>query len=56
MLLKKKGEHDVTKLRTICLYEADFNHNNKFFGREMIKHTQKHGLLHKEQHSLPKKK
>ena len=56
MLLKKQGEHNVTKLRTICLYEADFNHNNKFFGREMIKHTQTHGLLHKEQYSLPGKK
>ena len=34
MILKKEGVHQVDKLRTIVLYEADFNHNNKFFGKK----------------------
>ena len=33
MLEKKKGNFNIDKLRTILLYEADFNHNNKWIGR-----------------------
>ena len=33
MLEKKPGVVKVSKLRTILLYEADFNHNNKLMGR-----------------------
>ena len=29
MLVKKKGDYRVSKLRAILLYEADFNQNNK---------------------------
>ena len=36
MILKKIGLYDVNKLRTIVLYEADFNHNNKFLGKTMM--------------------
>ena len=36
MMEKIKGDDMVTKLREIPLYEADFNHNNKIFGREMM--------------------
>ena len=36
MLEKKKGNFNVDKLRAILLYEADFNQNNKYIGREMM--------------------
>ena len=36
MLVKKKGDYRVSKLRAILLYEADFNQNNKRLGREMM--------------------
>ena len=32
MILKKLGVYDVDALRTIVLYESDFNHNNKLIG------------------------
>ena len=30
MILKQAGVYDIDKLRTIVLFEADFNHNNFF--------------------------
>jgi hypothetical protein len=36
MLEKKPGAHQLSKLRAILLYEADFNQNNKRLGREML--------------------
>ena len=30
MIFKKAGLFDITKLRTLCLFQADHNHNNKF--------------------------
>jgi hypothetical protein len=56
MILKKLGLIDVEKLRTLVLYEADFNHNNKFLGKSMMEHMQKHNFLAKEQYSAPGKK
>jgi hypothetical protein len=56
MILKKLGLIDVKKLRTLVLYEADFNHNNKFLGKAMMAHMQKHNFLAKEQYSVPGKK
>ena len=29
----------MEKLPTIVLFQADFNHNNKFLGKEIMKHT-----------------
>ena len=52
MSLKKAGDHDITTLRTICLFEADFNHNNKYLGKQMIKNAQIHGTLQPEQYSV----
>ena len=40
MILKKLGLIDVERLRTLVLYEADFNHNNKFLGKSMMEHMQ----------------
>ena len=56
MILKKEGITDVEKLRTIVLFEADFNHNNKFLGRAMMQHTILNNMLAKEQYSIPGKK
>ena len=56
MILKKAGDHDITTLRTICLFEADFNHNNKYLGKQMIKNAQIHGTLQPEQYSVPGKR
>ena len=36
MLVKKPGEFRVDRLRTILLYEADFNMNNKKMGRDLM--------------------
>jgi hypothetical protein len=36
MLEKKPGVRQLSKLRAILLYEADFNQNNKRLGREML--------------------
>ena len=56
MILKKEGITDIDRLRTIVLFEADFNHNNKFLGRKMMEHTNNHNLLAVEQYSTPGKK
>ncbi len=56
MILKKAGLYDVQKLRTIVLYDAAFNHNNKFFGRSMMKHATDNGLISPEQYSRPGRK
>ncbi len=56
MILKKAGLYDVERLRTIVLYEADFNHNNKYMGKKLMEHTIDNKLMAKEQYSLPGKK
>jgi hypothetical protein len=49
-LLKKPGNFRVDSLRTILLYEADFNQNNKLLGRRMMAHAERLGLLAPEQY------
>jgi hypothetical protein len=39
-LLKKPNEYRVTKMRTILLYDAAFNQNNKWTGRAAMKHSE----------------
>ena len=56
MILKKEGITDIDRLRTIVLFEADYNHNNKYLGRHMMKHCGQHSFLAKEQYSVPGKK
>ena len=56
MILKKVGLYDIDRLRTIVLYEADFNHNNKYFGKHMMQHTINQNMLSKEQYSIPGRK
>jgi hypothetical protein len=55
MILKKAGIFDINKLRTIVLFEADFNQNNKHFGRSIMTHTVSNGSISKEQYSVPGK-
>ena len=50
MLEKKPGVTKVSKLRTILLYEADFNHNNKLMGRAMMRYAEQNQLLAPEQY------
>lgn len=40
MMEKKKGIFRTTKLRTILLYEAEFNHGNKGMGREVARQAE----------------
>ena len=56
MILKKAGLFDVEKLRTLCLFQSDYNHNNKFLGRELMMHSVNHGYIAKEQYSVTGKK
>jgi hypothetical protein len=56
MILKKAGIWDVNKLRTIVLFEADYNHNNGHLARSMMHHAVDNHLLAKEQYSTPGKK
>ena len=56
MILKKAGMFNIEKLRTLCLFQSDFNHNNKFLGKTLMEHSVKNGLIAKEQYSVTGKK
>ena len=56
MILKEEGNHRLEKLRTIVCYEADMNHNSKFLGNQMMRHTVGNGSIAQEQFSVPGKK
>ena len=56
MILKAEGNTDIDSLRTLALFESDFNHNNKYLGREMMKHCTEYNLLAPEQYSVPGRK
>ena len=53
MLLKKDECYLVNKLRTIVLYEADFNAENKRLGKDAMKLAIKYGGIADEQFSRP---
>ena len=44
----------MEKLRTILLYEADFNMNNGFIGRKIMNNAEKNDVLAKEQYGSRK--
>ena len=50
VLVKKAGVFLANKLRTIVLFEADFNYMNKFLGRTMIHSALEFGHLAREQY------
>ena len=54
MIEKKKGNFRVDKLRTILLFEADFNMNNKIMARRTMAHAEKHDQLAPEQYGSRK--
>ena len=54
MLEKKPGVTKVSKLRTILLYECDFNHNNKLMGCAMMRFAEANNLLAPEQYGSRK--
>ena len=56
MILKKAGLFNIDKLRTLCLFQSDHNHNNKFLGNQMMTHAMEHGHIAPEQYSVPGKR
>lgn len=56
MILKKAGVFDIEKLRTLCLFQSDYNHNNKFLGRAMMDHIVEHDYVAREQYSVSGKR
>ena len=53
MLLKAPDVYLLEKLRTIVLYEADFNHENKRLGRDAMQLALEQNLIADEQFSRP---
>ena len=53
-ILKKSGVHDVEKMRTIMLLNAEFNINNKKLGRDMMRLAESHSLIPCEQYGSRK--
>ena len=47
---KSKVNYRVDKLRTILLYEADFNMNKKYLGKDMMQKAEKCKVLSREQY------
>jgi hypothetical protein len=54
MMDKKAGEIRVTKLRTLVLFEADFNQNNKSMARSMMANAEKYNLIAPEHYGSRK--
>jgi len=50
MLEKIVGNCEVTKLKIILLFEADFNQLNKFISKEMMNQAKEQGLVAGEQY------
>jgi hypothetical protein len=48
-ILKKSGVYDVEKMRTIQLFVAQFNMNNKKTGRDVMARAEELGVMPKEQ-------
>ncbi len=53
MLLKKAGDYQLEKLRTICLFDAEFNMNNGRVGKAALDATIAAGDFSDEQYSRP---
>ena len=53
MLLKAPEVYFLDKLRTIVLYESDFNHENKRLGRDAMNMALSQDMIAKEQFSRP---
>jgi hypothetical protein len=53
-ILKKAGVYDIELMRTIQLFNAEFNMNNKFLGRDMMKIAEANAVLPPEQYGSRK--
>ena len=53
MILKKQGDLDLERLRTLVLYEADFNFLNKCLGRQVMDSAMVNGGMASEQYAKP---
>ena len=47
---KEAGNFEINRLRTILLYEADFNFNNKILAKRMIQTAEEAQILAPEQY------
>ena len=56
LITKEHGNHRINRLRTILLYEADYNFNNKVLGRRMMEHAENNNILAPEQYGSRKNK
>ena len=54
-ILKKENVHLLEKMRTIILFNSEFNNNNKWTSNKMLYNAEKHGILAKEQYGSRKK-
>ena len=54
LIPKEAGNYNIKRLRTILLYEADFNFNNKVLGRRMMYNAERHNILAPEQYGSRK--
>jgi hypothetical protein len=55
-LLKQSGNFLVKKLRIITLMQPEFNDNNKFIGRKVMAHAERHNAVAPEQQGCRKRK
>ena len=54
VILKRAANFRVKRLRTILLYEADLNFNNKLLGLQMMENAEKEKILDMEQYGSRK--
>ena len=56
LLTKERGNYRIHRLRTILLYEADYNFSNKILGLRMMKHAEDNNVLAPKQYGSRKHK
>ena len=49
-ILEKTGVHDIEKMRTIQLMNAEFNMNNKKLGKDMMRVAERNKTIPREQY------
>ena len=54
LLTKEPGNYNINRLRTILLYEADYNFNNKILGRRMMFDAESNNVIAPEQYGSRK--
>ena len=54
-ILKKENVDLLEKMRTIMMFNSEFNNNNKWMGRAMLYNVEKHNIMAPEQYGSRKK-